>query len=298
MKLRKAAATADTKIELDAAKTKNKITLDGAKTQNRILLDNNRAANRIGLEGVKSHTKAEKDKTRATEREEKQRVNIQKKMAADIQRTASHRASGVSSAIGRAGRSTYGTVMGVAGTMGLAGGGMMIANALQENMALRTQAALLVNATRGKGGAATQDIGDLTAESQRMAGKYGVNAGDVMKSMNVVAARAGGAEGLTAYRKDMEDIIKTAKVFGVSMEDSGAVVAAALKAGVAPGNEMRQLFQDIAAMGKDGSIEVSDLASELAKLGGVGKMTELTKGTMLRRQVGMAQIAAEAAVSP
>jgi hypothetical protein len=266
-------------------------------------------AGRVAEKEAKEAERAEQRKTRAAEREAARRMRLNEQSAkmagrhaaqeaAQDARTRASRAGTVTSAIGRAGRSTIGTVTGVAGTLGAAGGGMMIANALQENLSLRQQAALLVNATRDKGGAATQTVTGLTGEAQAMAGKYGISAGDIMESMSIVSARAGGAQGLTAYRQDMEDIIQTAKVFGVTMKDMGGVVAAALKADVKPGKEMRDLIQDMAAMGKEGSIEISDLAQELAKLGGAGKMTNLSAGSMLRRNVGMAQIAAEAAVSP
>jgi len=234
-----------------------------------------------------------KAKTRADQQAAKEHDRISKAMQRDQRASA----RGVMQPISRAGRATMGTVSGVVGGLGITAGSAAIGQALWENVNLREQAALLVNATRDKSGNMTQSVSGLVGDAQGVAGKYGVGAGDVMKAMNVVSARAGGAEGLKAFKGDLEDITKTAVAFGVSMEDMGGVTAAALTAGVKPGEEMRQLIQDIAAMGKDGAIEISDLASELAKLGGAGQQTELNAGQMLRRQVGLAQIAAKAAVS-
>jgi hypothetical protein len=253
-----------------------------------------KAAKKAADDEEKEIFRVARAKIRADAQAARESARIAKQVQAEHKRTA----RGMMQPVGRAGRAAWGDVTGIAGAAGLTGGGMAIGQALWENVSLREQGALLVNSTRDKGGNATQSVGGLVGESQNIAGKYGVAAPDVMKAMSTVAARAGGAEGLTAFRKDLDDITKTAVAFGVSMEDMGGVVAAALKAGVQPGEEMRQLIQDIAAMGKDGAIEISDLATELARLGGAGKMTELSKGQMLRRQVGIAQVAADAAVSP
>lgn len=247
---------------------------------------------------AKEYEQAERQKTRAAERESQQRANAERRAQAAIAAESRRSASKVAQPFGRAARSTIGTVSGLAAGVGIAGGTMAIGSALMSNIQLKEQAALLVNATRSRTGEATQTQAGLIGEAQGLGSKYGIDSTEMMGAMSTVAARAGGAEGLTAFRKDLEDITKTSVAFGVSMHDMGGVVAAALKAGVQPGEEMRSLIQDIAAMGKEGSIEVSDLASELARLGGIGKMTEMSKGQMLRRQVGLAQIAADAAVSP
>lgn len=303
------AKNAETKIALDGAKTQNKIALDSAKTHNKIMLngareshkiqaDQVRASAKLKMEELRDHAKTERNKTKETQTEINRRQRIEERAAAKASANAGRRAHGIVQPFGRAARSTVGTVGGVMGGLGAASASMVIGASLMDSMALQGQANLLVNATRDKSGNATQTAGGLTGEAQSLAGKYGVGAGDVMKGMGVVSARAGGAKGLASYRADLEDITQTAVAFGVSMEDMGGVVAAALNSGVKPGQEMRDLIQDIAAMGKDGAVEIKDLAAELAKLGGAGKMTNLAAGTMLRRQVGMAQVAADAAVSP
>lgn len=299
LKARQNQQAAETKIALDGARSRNKIVVDAAKTQHKVELEQSKASIRLKLEETREHLRAEREKTKATQKEAQQRGSIERKATeASVTHYRSAFARTTTQSIGRAARSTMGTVTGIAGGLGATAGMALVGSALWQNVNLREQAALLVNATRDKTGAATQSVAGLTGEAQSLAGKYGVGATDVMKGMGVVSARAGGATGLAQYRADIEDITKTAVAFGVSMEDMGGVVAAALNAGVKPGQEMRDLIQDIAAMGKDGAVEIKDLAQELAKLGGAGKMTELSSGQMLRRQVGMAQIAAQAAVSP
>lgn len=288
---------ADDKWVADNQKAQDQRARNAEKTAsrlNKIQEKYTKEAQKLDAQAARDAERAQQAVTRTHEREAKRREQIDQKASSSASRAA-HK---IVQPFGRAARSTIGTVGGVVGGLGAASASMMIGASLMDTMALQGQANLLVNSTRDKGGNATQTVGGLTGEAQSLAGKYGVGAGDVMKGMNVVAARAGGSKGLTAYRSDIEDITKTAVAFGVSMEDMGGVVAAALNAGVKPGEEMRQLIQDIAAMGKDGAVEIKDLASELAKLGGSGKMTNLSAGTMLRRQVGMAQVAADAAVSP
>ncbi len=242
--------------------------------------------------------KTEREKTRAFTREVKSRHDAEARASAEIVKNARQNAGKTSQLFGRAGRSAIGTVSGLAAGVGLTAGSLAIGAAVMENMQLNKQAALLVNSTRDKTGAATQSVAGLTGEAQGLAKQYGLNATDVMGAMGTVAARAGGGEGLSKYRKDIDDITKTAVAFGVSMQDMGGLVAAALQAGVEPGTEMRELIQDIAAMGKDGAVEISDLAQELARLSGAGYQTELSKSAMIRRQVGLAQIAVKQQVSP
>lgn len=282
---------------------------DGAKAQDRASKTTERAAERASTASVKAVERAEQAKYRAVERWANQRVRAEERAAQQSKRIAEQEARavqrarakatmGVVGAAGRGVRSTLGTVGGIAGGIGLTAGVASVASALMSNLSLQEQAAQLVNATRDRSGAATQTVGGLTSLAQTKAAQYGVSAESIMGGMATVAAKAGGSKGLADMQESLDDMIKTAKAYGVSMEDMGAVTAAALKADVKPGAELNELLQDIAAMGKEGAIEIKDLAGELGKLGGAGKMTELRGGAMLRRQVGMAQIAEAAAVSP
>ena len=231
---------------------------------------------------------------RVAEREARAEARARAKVEAVTERGRGRYAGAVTNA----GRNVWGSVSGVAGGLGAAAGGYAISSAFLSNVQLQQRAAQLVNATRDKDGRATVTQNELLGTSQHLAKTYGVEATGVMGAMSTIAERAGGARGLNAAKGDLEDLTKTAVAYGVSMEDMGAVVAASLEAGVKPGDELRQLFQDLVAMGKDGSIEVSDLSGELAKLAGIGKGTNLRGGEMIRRVVGMSELAARAAVSP
>ncbi len=233
---------------------------------------------------------------RIAEKQAKQEALAAQKAQATTANRNRGLARGASQMTSRAVRGTIGTVTGVAGTLGLAGGGMMIGNALMGGIELQRQAALLSNATNMPG-APGKSPQELMAMATGTATKTGFKAEDVMSAMNIVSARAGGAPGINAMAGDLDDIAKTAMASGVAMEDMGAVYAAALNAGVKPGEEMRKLMVDFVDMGKKGAVEFSDLAGELAKLGGAGRAFGSGAG-MLRQVVGLAQLAVQTDVSP
>jgi hypothetical protein len=248
--------------------------------------------------------------TNASKRESASRVaairkavndEIRENRRAEIARAKSRMAllGGAAGAVGRGVRGTVGSVAGVAGGLGVTAGGYAISNALVGAAQLRHKAAGIVQSTRdAKTGKRTQSSEELVSFANQMSTTYGVDSSSVLEGMGTVAARAGGAEGLTKARKDWEDLTKTAVAYGVSMEDMGGVVAAALNAGVEPGKDMRELIQDLVASGKIGAVEFADMAGVLAQLAGAGLQTELKGSDMIRRMTGLAQIAVMQKVSP
>lgn len=298
-------AREETRARERAAKDAERIEQQKVKAVERAAQAQSRAAARAQRDTERAARAAAKEQERsaehaaaAQERAATKAARATAREAAKITGASNRQATGVSGIFGRAGRSTMGTVTGVAGGLGIAGGGALIGGALMDAVALRGQAALLANATRMKAGEKPYDPDMLVKSAQSTATATGFKAEDVMGAMNTVAARAGGRSGLQSFLGDLDDISKTARAAGVSMEDLGSVYAAALNAGVKPGEEARQLMMDLVQVGKAGAVEFKDLAGELAKLGGIGKMTSLTGGQMMRRQVGLAQVAVEAAVSP
>lgn len=205
---------------------------------------------------------------------------------------------GAGGIISSAGRSAVGTVSGIAGGLIGTSATMMISDAVYKNVGLGYRAAQLANAvTQGGAVQSGMTAPELEAKSRSLA-KYGINSDQTMKAMGEVAAKAGGAKGLSAFMRDMGDLAMTATAAGVSFEDMGKNFAAAFNAGIQPGQEMQQLMRDLVEVGKSGSVEFKDLASELPKLLGAGLETELRGGALVRRQVGMAQIAVKQRVSP
>lgn len=223
-----------------------------------------------------------------------------KEAAAEIRarkRAQTARAGVIGGAFKRTGSAMWGigsNVMMGAGLLGTAA----ITNGVAENVRLQHQAAMLVNATRGKKGKAALNRDQLIKETQTMASTYGVSASEIMSGLGTIAERGGGAQAVVALKDDFKDMVETAIAAGVSIEDVGAVAAAAFKSGVKPGEEMRQLMRDLVEQGKIGSVEFKDLADELPKLAAFGKLTSLTGAQMVKTQVGLAQIAVEGTATP
>ena len=290
------AASTRLKVEADTAKAQNQIVVAGAKRTNAAYLATLKSRLAMDRDAAKEHAKTEREMTRATERESTRRAQAEKQRTRAQASAINHRASGTSGMLNRAVRGTMGTVTGLAGSLGLAGGGMLIANGLSSAIDLERKAALLSNAT-SMPGMAPADPRALANQARGIAGETGFAAGDVMEAMNTVSARAGGMTGLKAFQQDLSDVARTALAAGTSMEDMAGVYAAALNAGVAPGKEMQQLMRDLVMQGKLGAVEFADLASELAKLAGAGKSWG-SGGDMIKRASGLAQIAVQSAVSP
>lgn len=270
----------------------------------RSVLDDERrlalAKERIAQDSAKRMDKIRERSALMAEREAKKAADAQIKeanrAAREIARATARQQRERRQVIGNAIRGTASSVSGMAAGIGATAGTAAMGISLMNAMSLEEQAALLSNATAMPGMTGV-DPRQLMADARGTAEATGFKAADVMEAMGTVSARAGGARGLEAVRTDLLDIAKTAKSAGVSMKDMGAVYAAALNEGVKPGDEMRQLMIDLVAQGKAGSIEFSDLASELAKLGGAGK--KFGSGSeMLRKVAGWAQIAVESKVSP
>lgn len=295
----------------EGARESIKAANDGAKAQVKAAKTAQQELEKARTASARAAVKASQDVERAYEREMKAAIKSadaavkasEKRAAAErkaneatartAMRSVGGTARGISGTIGRAGRSTMGTVSGIAGGIGLAGGTYMVGNALNEAIDLKRQAALLSNATAAPG-MAGRNPDELVKLAQ---GVSGFKSTDVMSAMQTVSARAGGGKGLAAFEKDINDVAKTAVAAGVTIEDMGAVYAAALNAGVAPGEEMRQLMIDLVQQGKAGAVEFKDLSTELARLGGAGRKFG-SGADMLRKVSGLAQIAVESKVSP
>lgn len=267
-----------------AEKEATKRATASSKAESKALNDSVRAWNR----GLQELRRAEQQKTTVVDREAHKRQQAEQKASANTARMARN----MTQPFGRAARSTVGTVTGIAGALGAAGGAMLVGSALMENVALSKQAALLSNATNGMISPTS-----LKATAQNTAAQTGFKATDVMEAMSTVSARAEGEKGLSAFKSDLDDVAMTAIAAGVSIQDMGAVYAAAFQAGVKPGAEMRQLMIDFVDMGKKGSVEFADLSGELAKLAGAGRAFGSGAG-MLRQVAGLAQLAVKTDVSP
>lgn len=252
---------------------------------------------------------------RETEREERRKWRIQQRSATMAGRYAKQRADAEIrearraarawqssirskvSAVGRAGSRTMGMVRGVSG-MATIGATAAIASGVRSQALLERRITDLINATRTSGGAAQVNRDDIKKRAMASATTWGLDPSEVVGGLNVVAERAGGAEGLKVALPIWDELTKTAKAYGIAMEDMGAVTAAAINTGVKKGPELTQLMLDLVEQGKVGQIEFRNLADELAKISAPGMTTAMNPGDVVRTMVGVGQIAARAKVSP
>lgn len=299
----KAASRALEKQARDAEKAADRQSKAAEKAADKGARAAEKAAERQRRAAEKAAEAQEKASRRAADKAEKDAIRLTNAQIRETRRAANaasnvakQRAAGATGILGRAAGGTLSTVGGVAAGLGATVGTYAIGQSLFSNIALQERATQIVNATV-KNGKPTQDAGALVTQAQNAAKRLGIDSGDVMSSFEVVAARAGGAEGLDAYMKDFKELTELGKAFGVNMRDMGAVTAAALQAGVQPGAEMVDLMKSLIAQGKEGSVEFKDMAEELPRIAGAG-LAFGSGSEMIKRTAGLAQIAVRQKVTP
>lgn len=258
------------------------------------------SATRTTEREAKRRADAEIRETKRAEREKIRAANAvaraEARAATQAQKETRSRVRSIAAPIKSGIRNAAGTITGVGITAGGALGTYAVGAGIMDAIAAERTAAQIANSATMPGFAPTS-AESLMSQAQATSKQHGVKTEDVLGLMGTVSARAGGAKGLEAVRKDLDDITRTAVAAGVSMEDMGALYAGAMNAGVEPGKEIQQLMRDYVAQGKAGAVEIADLAAEAAKLGGAGRKFG-GGASMLRRVTGLAQIAVESAVSP
>jgi hypothetical protein len=218
----------------------------------------------------------------------------------EIQREDKSRGRAAAGVLGRGVRGGIGTIAGIGVGLGATGGVSLIQGALQEGLKLNRQAAQLSN-TATLPGLAPPDPSQLVSRARGVAGQTGLKSTDVLSAMNVVAARAaqvGNLFGMSEFNKDLDDLAKTAIASGTAIEDMAGNYAAALQAGVRPGEEMKQVMLDLVQMGKMGNVEFKDMASELPKMAGMGKLLAQGGAPMVKEVLALSQFAVQQQVSP
>lgn len=249
---------------------------------------------------AKAEERANRQASKAQEREDRIAAKLAAREVNDAQKKNRGRAGTVANVFGKAGRSTFNTVEGIAAGVGVVGGGYMLGNAIQEGIAAQKQAALISNSvTMGDNiTAASMQPDELIKKARGVSTTTGIGMSAVLDSMAEVADKGGGAAALEVYLKDMDDLGKTAVSTGTKLEALGAIYAASLQAGVKPGEQMRSLIRSMAESGKYGNVELADFAPEIPKILGAMSRTELTGEAAVSRSVGLAQIAVKQKVSP
>lgn len=121
----------------------------------------------------------------------------------------------------------------------------------------------------GKGGAngQRQDSRALVAETRKVAMATGTESGDVMAGLQAFVGKTGDLE---TGRAALFDLARLSKATGTNMEDmidAAGDVSNALGDMPSKGAAVQSVMRAIAAQGKEGAVEIKQLATQMAKLG-------------------------------
>ena len=205
---------------------------------------------------------------------------------------------------GVAGRS-FGRMAGVAsmaaGAIGI-GGGFLLADSVRSQLSAERQAALLVNSATIGGKAQLDDRGapanvaNVLARASTVSKAFGVDKAELIGGMQDYVAKS---SDFTGGMKNIDFFAKLSKATGTRLQDiTGA--AGMLKAqnrDLKP-EDIRQMLMDMVEQGKQGAVEIMDLA-HLA--GGLGSSRGYIAGdvaTNQRKLLAMAQITRTESESP
>jgi hypothetical protein len=156
-----------------------------------------------------------------------------------------------------------------------------IVNAVESNRSLANRGALLQNSS-GLGY-------DFVSQSRAVSNATGLEAGDVMGGLEKLAAKSGGA-GLNEVLPKFEQLAKVARGAGVTMTDLGDVMATIYNRGVAV-DDLIPTFEALVQQGKDGAVEIKDLATQLDASSGALTAFQMNGKERVMLAGGLTQIA-------
>jgi hypothetical protein len=197
---------------------------------------------------------------------------------------------------GTIGRLTSGLGGMASATMGI-GSGVLVADAIKRQLSAERSAALLVNsATIGGKPAAGATTENILGQASQVSKMTGLDKTDLIASVQNYVAKSSDFEGGMA---NMGFFAKLAKGSGSSLEDiTGAAGILRAQNKNLSAADMRQMLLDIVEQGKQGAVEINDLA-HLA--GGLGATRGLYAGSQTENQrklLALSQITRTESESP
>ena len=231
---------------------------------------------------VRDLERAEQRATAIAEREATRRAEVSERTAERYRR-----------GIGRSAAAGLGNVFGGAATLAggalAIGGGFAIADAVRGQMSAERAAALLSNsATIGGKTPAGATTPEILARASIISKETGTDKGEIIGAVqNYVAKSSDFAGGMA----NAGFFAKLAKASGTRLEDitGAAGILRAQNKGLSA-DDMKQMLLDLVEQGKQGAVEINDLA-HLA--GGLGSTRGLYKGSQTENQrklLALAQI--------
>lgn len=203
------------------------------------------------------------EKIKAARETAKETAKLQKEREGGVRSFASSATSTASGIVRRG--------VGVAGDIARgAGVSFDVSAGVKKRVALEEAATKLSNSgyMEGKAGPAgiKQDPRAVMADIQRTGEKFGIGQDVIAEALDKFVGKTGE---LQTGRDSLESFAKTAKATGASIEDVAAAAGAiSNKLGDVPdkANAINKVMLAIAGQGKEGAVEIKDLASQMEKL--------------------------------
>jgi hypothetical protein len=265
-------------------------------------------AGRYAAQQAREEIAVAKEATREIERLEEQKMRIRirssemagraaEREANQEIRNATRSARANARSLGGAlrGGGTLGRMAGGLASIGGAavgiGGAMFVADAGRQQMAAQTAAAAFINSATTGGKQPNFSIADVVGQAGAVAGETGMNKADVIGgAQNFV--KLAGADQADAAMKNMRFFAKLSTATGASMQDitGAAGIIQAQNKSLKPA-DMRQMLLDVMEQGKQGAVEISDLAKDAGTLGSTRNAFAGNMGQNQRTLMALAQIA-------
>jgi len=273
-----------------AAKAEGKARVDEAQKAARELEQIRERENNAILRDVEKVARA---KEKAAREEQALQEKLARATAARNQKIASDALGYMRKAAGQAARVAGEVVSGLGIDMSLQGG---VAKAVN----LEKMAVAIVNAgNRGNGSAAQRntEVTSLQTTARDIADKYKIDATQVLSGLGQYQALTGD---LDTAKAGLEGLARLSKAFNVDLDK---MVGAAGQVGSAIGevgkefaspeekaNAILNVLKQATAQGQEGAIEISDLATQYAKLKAAGMRFEGNTGANISKMSALAQL--------
>lgn len=191
---------------------------------------------------------------------------------------------------GRVG-SSLGSMAGMAGTALSIGGGFALADIAGKQLSSEKSAALLLNsATVGGQGPAGYDTRRVLAEAGQVSKETGVDKGELIDAVRTYVARAG-ADKFGSAMGNMGFFAQLSKATGTDLQSitGAAGILQAQNKGLSQ-KDMQQMLLDLMEQGKQGAVEISDLASLSGSLGSTRGLYQGSVTDNQRKLLALAQV--------
>lgn len=258
-----------------AAAQKLRISEREARDQVRVLSKVDREVAQIKAKAERDHERSEKAKTRTSQQEAKHRVDAELKGMREAQRGRERFGRAVGhSAVSMMGRVTS-SVGSLANRALAVGGGFSIDGALTDRIRDQSHAQDIANSgyMPGKAGPNGQrrNPNDIIGMTKGIGVKYGMSSKETMDGLEEFVGKTGD---LDTGMRSMEAMAQLTRATGADMKDvasaAGDVAMALDQAGIKTTPEMlAKSMSMVAGQGKEGAVEIKNMAVQMAALGAV-----------------------------